>query len=79
MVVSGTATADLDYVTSSVDTTFPAGSMDGSMACLNVTIIGDFLTEGTEMFSVIATLNISDSNTLGRSASALVSIMDGSK
>ncbi len=52
---NGTATAALDYVSVSEDLTFPAGSGDGAVQCLCVSISNDCALEGEETFTVILT------------------------
>ena len=41
-----------DYVSASVLVVFPAGSSNGAVRCVDVTIIDDSETEGVETFSV---------------------------
>ncbi len=50
-----TATAGSDYVAASVGLTFPAGSTNGDMQCLNISIIDDSVLEDNETFTVTLT------------------------
>ena len=49
------ATNGSDYLGVSVDLVFTAGSINGTMQCLNVTIFDDSLVESNETFTVIMT------------------------
>ena len=47
------AVADVDYTNSSINITFPEGSMDGDTRCINVSITDDMTLEGEETFTVL--------------------------
>lgn len=55
-ILLGSATADVDFHTISLNLTFPTNSMNGDIQCLNVTVIDDLLVEGEENFILILTL-----------------------
>ena len=56
--------ADGDFTAFSVPVTFPLGSMDGAMMCVNVTVFFDGLVECEEDFTLELALN-TDGDSIG--------------
>ena len=69
----GTATADADYATATMNLTFTANVLNGTIKCLNVSIIEDFLVEGDEIFTVnVSLLNTDNGITLENDIATVV-------
>ena len=75
MVLTVSAFAEYDYtaITSS-PLVFPAGSTDGAMECMNITIMEDTLFEGDETFTV--GLMVVTSGVMAGNTETIVTITD---
>ena len=57
---SVSALDDTDYTNTSMDISFPEGSMDGDTRCINVSIADDLALEEEETFTVSLTVTSGD-------------------
>ena len=65
------AIAGSDYVSVSMDVVFPAGTSNGDMQCIDVTIIDDSEMEGDETFTVALTTSSPVVMTLGNAVTTI--------
>lgn len=71
-----TAIAGSDYVSTSLDAFFPAGSQRDSQHCINIPIIDDSVAEFREEFTVIITVTPSLFSRPPRRPDSIVTIID---
>ena len=71
------AIAGSDYVSVSMDVVFPAGTSNGGMQCIDVTIIDDIEMEGDETFTVTLTTSSSTVNLVNAVTTITITDNDG--